>query len=80
MRATGALSIDRACCERSSVERFAHGARSMEAIIDMSSLSGKLCFERSSLPPRQQLALHVDADAFLALVSAGETPREVTVL
>ena len=60
--------------------RLAHGARSMEAIIDMSSLSGKLCFERSSLPPRRQLALHVDANAFIALVAtADEAPRGVAV-
>jgi hypothetical protein len=48
--------------------RFLHGARSMESILDMSSLSGKLRFERSALPARHQLALHVDADAFLRLV------------
>lgn len=53
-------------------ERFLHGARSMEAIIDMSALSGKIRFERSSLPARHQLALHVDADAFLALVRSHE--------
>ena len=45
-----------------------HGARSMEAIVQMSSLAGKPRFERSSLPARQQLAVHVDADKFLALV------------
>ncbi len=47
---------------------YTHGARSMEAIVDMSSLSGKSRFERAALPPANQLALHVDAARFLALV------------
>jgi hypothetical protein len=47
---------------------YIHGARSMAAIIQMSSLSGKPRFERSSLPARQQLGLHVDAREFLELV------------
>ncbi len=54
--------------------RFYHGARSMEAIIDMSSLAGKMRFERSSLPPRRQLTLHVDADEFLRLVAGQGAP------
>jgi hypothetical protein len=49
-------------------ETYTHGARSMEAIVDMSALSGKPRFERASLPPANQLALHVDAPRFLALV------------
>ncbi len=50
------------------IGEYIHGARSMEAIVQMSSLAGKPRFERSSLPARQQLAVHVDADKFLALV------------
>jgi hypothetical protein len=50
------------------IGEYIHGARSMEAIVQMSSLAGKPRFERSSLPARQQLALHVDAGKFLALV------------
>jgi len=50
------------------VGEYIHGARSMEAILEMSSLSGKPRFERSSLPARQQLAVHVDAEVFLQLV------------
>lgn len=49
-------------------DAYTHGARSMEAIVDMSALSGKSRFERASLPPANQLALHVDAARFLALV------------
>jgi hypothetical protein len=51
-----------------AVDEYVHGARSMQAIVEMSTLSGKPRFERSSLPARRQLALHVDAEAFLELV------------
>ncbi len=50
------------------VDEYIHGARSMQAVVEMSTLSGKPRFERSSLPARRQLALHVNADAFLELV------------
>jgi hypothetical protein len=50
------------------VPEYIHGARSMEAIVQMSSLAGKPRFERSSLPASQQLAVHVDAGAFMRLV------------
>ncbi len=47
---------------------FRHGARSLEAVVATSSLAGKSAYERSSLPSASQLALHVDAEDFLALV------------
>jgi hypothetical protein len=50
------------------VDEYIHGARSMQAIVEMSTLSGKPRFERSSLPAGRQLALHVDAAQFLELV------------
>jgi len=50
------------------IGEYIHGARSMAAIVRMSALSGKPRFERASLPARQQLGLHVDADQFLRLV------------
>jgi hypothetical protein len=50
------------------VGEYIHGARSMEAIVQMSSLAGKPRFERASLPARQQLLAHVNADEFLRLV------------
>ena len=52
------------------VPAYLHGARSMEALVDLSTLSGTLRYERSALPPRHQLNLHVNADSFLALVEA----------
>jgi len=50
------------------VPRYKHGARSMEAIIEMSLLAGRKNFEQAALPPAEQLALHVDADWFSRLV------------
>lgn len=50
------------------VGSYEHGARSMEAIISMSQLAGQVQFERSSLPARAQLDLHVDGREFLSLV------------
>jgi hypothetical protein len=66
----GMLKIDPAVLRAFlGVDRFIHGARSIEAIVDMSSLGGKSRFGRSSLPPREQLGLHVDAEEFLALLA-----------
>ena len=50
------------------VPKYKHGARSIESIVAMSSLTGKNRFERSSLPPEEQLDLHVNGRTFLALV------------
>lgn len=50
------------------VPSYKHGARSMEANIDMSMLAGRRSFEQASLPPLEQLELHVDAEAFSQLV------------
>jgi hypothetical protein len=47
---------------------YKHGVRSLESIIAMSTLAGKSAFERSSLPPEEQLKLHVEARNFLSLV------------
>jgi hypothetical protein len=49
------------------VSRYRHGARSLETIISMSTLSGKSRFERSALPAADQLDAHVDAREFLSL-------------
>ncbi len=54
------------------VPKYLHGSRSMEAIIEMSAISRKMSFERSTLPAVHQLALHVDADAFMAIVERNQ--------
>jgi ATPase family associated with various cellular activities (AAA) len=56
-----------------NIDEFLHGARSVEAIVDMSAITGKLRFERSSLPAENQLALHVNAEKFLRIVDSQET-------
>ena len=53
------------------VPKYYHGARSMEAIFDMSRIDGD-SWEPVSLPSHTQLALHVDADAFIDLVLQGD--------
>ena len=57
--------------------QYKHGVRSMESILAMSTLTGKSTFERSSLPPEDQLELHVDARDFLALVQQIELDGEL---
>lgn len=57
--------------------RYKHGARSMESLIAMSQLEGKIRFERSSLPTKAQLDLHVDGQDFLARVQQLELEGEV---
>lgn len=52
-----------------SVSQFRHGARSMTAILEMSNadrISGII--DRSSLPRRDQLSLHVDYEEFARLL------------
>ncbi|MDR1271541.1 MAG: AAA family ATPase [Clostridiales Family XIII bacterium] len=49
------------------IEKYEHGARSMEAILDMSRMEGA-SFEPVSLPFYTQMKIHVDADAFIRLV------------
>jgi hypothetical protein len=65
----GVAAID-PCVVRAflKVPDYRHGARSMEAIIDMSLLSAKRRFAQSALPSMAQLQIHVDADRFMRLV------------
>jgi hypothetical protein len=50
-----------------AIPRYKHGARSIEAILDMSNLVRGQTFTHSNLPPRDQLDMHVDAREFLRL-------------
>ncbi len=50
------------------ITRYKHESRSMEAILEMSSLSGAKKWEQSHLPSKEQLTLHVDAEQFLRLL------------
>lgn len=46
------------------VSKFKHESRSMEAILEMSMLSGAKKWEQSHLPSQDQLKLHVDEQEF----------------
>lgn len=46
------------------ISKFKHESRSMEAILEMSMLSGAKKWEQSQLPPQDQLKLHVDEQEF----------------
>jgi len=48
-----------------TIPRYKHGVRSLEAILDMSSLQRGQKFTHSNLPPRDQLDMHVDSRDFL---------------
>ena len=56
------------------VPEFKHGARSMEAILDMSRIEGGV-WEPTSLPIHSQLDLHVDADVFIDLIESALSAR-----
>ena len=57
-----------------TIPRFKHGVRSMEAIVDMSTIPPREKFVHSHLPPRDQLDMHVDAREFLGLAGVS-TPQ-----
>lgn len=50
------------------VPMYKHGVRSMQAILEMSLLSGRKRFEQAALPSPRQLKLHVDEEMFSRLV------------
>jgi hypothetical protein len=53
------------------VPEYKHGVRSLEAVLDMSTLEGKTTFDPAALPALEQLEQHVDAQAFARLVLQG---------
>ena len=67
------LNIDRGVLRALlKIDKYKHGARSIESLLAMSQLTGKTAFERSCLPSESQLDLHVDGKAFLSLVQQVE--------
>jgi hypothetical protein len=59
------------------VDSYRHGSRSMEAIVAMSRLGKATHFNRSYLPPEEQLGLHVDPLSFIAQVHHLEIREEL---
>ena len=53
------------------VPEYKHGVRSLEAVLEMSTLEGRAAFEPAALPAPEQLEQHVDAQAFARLVLQG---------
>ncbi|MGD0795002.1 MAG: RyR domain-containing protein [Dehalococcoidales bacterium] len=60
-----------------TAREYRHGARSIEAIIAMSQLAGKRCFERSCLPSELQLGLHVNGPEFYAIIHGIELGNDI---
>lgn len=50
------------------ITKYKHESRSMEAILEMSTLNEAKKWEQSHLPPKEQLKLHVDEEEFLRLL------------
>ncbi len=59
------------------ISQYKHGTRSMESLVSTSTLSGKSVYERSSLPPEDQLNLHVNASEFLSLMQQLELQGDI---
>jgi len=53
------------------VSSYKHGVRSLQAILEMSRLSGRRKFEAAALPLSEQLRLHVEEKEFEELVRQG---------
>jgi hypothetical protein len=51
-----------------NVKRFEHESRSMQAIIEMSRVTERGYFHKSSLPAKEQMKMHVNADEFCQLM------------
>jgi hypothetical protein len=60
-----------------TVPSYRHGARSMEALLAMSALTGRRQFERAALPSTEQLQSHVDAADFIARVKGERLEGEL---
>jgi hypothetical protein len=51
------------------VNKYKHGIRSIQAIIEMSNLKKKKYFDKSALPSFNQINLHTDSENFLCYIS-----------
>jgi hypothetical protein len=68
-KSRGGFQIERGALDAYlRVNRYKHGARSMETLVKMSNLNGKRRYELSSLPPDQILDMHANAEDFLSFI------------
>ena len=51
------------------IDKYKHGARSLETILLLSKRVGAKAMRRSDLPPREQMSMHVDYEKFIDLVN-----------
>ena len=51
------------------IDKYKHGARSLETILLLTKRDGAKTLRRSDLPPREQMSLHVNYDKFIDLVN-----------
>lgn len=56
------------------VSKYEHGAGSMEAILEISSVRNQQFFTKAALPARRLLAMHVDAATFLRELDGSRRP------
>jgi len=54
------------------INKYYHGARSMDNLLKMSNLADKRKFELSSLPPNDIIGMHVNVKEFNALTTMGD--------
>ena len=50
------------------IDKYNHGARSMETIIRLTQKEGSTGLFRSSLPPKEQVAIHINFEKFIDLI------------
>jgi hypothetical protein len=50
------------------IDKYNHGARSLETLLLQTKMPGSSILERSDLPPAEQMSIHVDTGKFLSLV------------
>jgi hypothetical protein len=50
------------------IDKYNHGARSMETIIKLTRKNNSAGLFRSSLPPKEQIAIHINFENFMALI------------
>lgn len=56
------------------IPTYKHGLRSLEKIITTSRLTNRTKFDVSSLPPEEQIQLHVDGRTFMAFLRSPKLP------
>jgi hypothetical protein len=77
----GKLNIDaRVLRAILQVDEYRYGARSLEAVLTMSTLHDKAKFDRAALPPWGQLKLHVSSSFTRRLESFVPTEKELDLL